>query len=440
MSTTGGMAPAAQARDLRELRAEVPEDLPGFEETERQELARRWRIFAPIVLVMIVAGEIAPFFSPEFPPNLVLSATEFVVVGGVYLLALMRASRGALELATVLAGTWSGVYAGVTAADSGGFKSVHLLGMVLVISLLPAIFSLSLRASLGAIGGSLGMFVASCAFKLRLQDQALNGLETSLFYIATLATFTVVSVDRGRRLRYREYLAQRIAERLHRFAVEEVMCRHLPPRYVERVLAGEHPLNAPPERRVITVLFADVVGFTPLSERLQPEQLGSFMARFYDVTAQAAFQQGATIDKFIGDAVMAILGAPDPMDARDQARRAMLLATQWHERVAELSTEPGAPQLHLRIGIHQDVVAVGAFGGRHRSDYTVLGRGVNLAARLEQRCRPGEILISEALHQQLDSPSAALVEVGLLELKGIPEKQRCFALPVRPARSTAQVA
>src|SRR5690606_19011053 len=98
-----------------------------------------------------------------------------------------------------------------------------------------------------------------------------------------------------------------------------------------------------------------------------------------------AFEHGATIDKFIGDAVMAILGAPEPMDPHEQAERALSLARSWHERVAELAAQ-GAPQLALRIGVHQDVVAVGSFGGRLRSDYTVLGRGVNIAARLEQRC------------------------------------------------------
>ncbi len=425
---------ALGSRDLRELRSEGPDDLTEFVAQERNELARRWRLMAPIILFMIIAGEIAPLFTDEFPPNLLLSSSETIVIGIAYLLA-RRASHGrALEYATIGAGAWSGVYAGVSGAVAGGFASVHVLGMVLVISLALSAFPMPLRAMIATNTGALTMFFISCAFRLRADGRPLEGIETTGFYLVFLAIFTVTSVERARRQRSREFVAQRIATRLHRFAVEEVMCRHLPPRYVERVLSGDHPLNAPPERRTVTVLFADVVGFTPISERLAPEELAAFMARFYDLTAQLAFEHGATIDKFIGDAVMAILGAPEPMDPHEQAERALSLARSWHERVAELAAQ-GAPSLALRIGVHQDVVAVGSFGGRLRSDYTVLGRGVNIAARLEQRCRHGEVLLSEAVYVQLQRRPADLVEIGLLELKGIPDHQRCYSLPVVPTRA-----
>ncbi len=419
---------ALGSRDLHELRRESSDDVAAFVAREHDELARRWRLMAPIILVMIIAGEIAPLVSPEFPPNLLLSSSEVLFVGIAYVLARGRGRGHALEYATIAAGVWSGIYAGVTAADAGGFASVHVLGMVLVISLALSAFPMSLRAMIATNTGTLTLFFISCAWKLRATGQPLEGIETTGFYLAFLAIFTVASVERARRQRYGEFVAQRIASRLHRFAVEEVMCRHLPPRYVERVLSGDHPLNAPPERRTVTVLFADVIGFTPISESLPPEELAGFMARFYDLTAQLAFEHGATIDKFIGDAVMAILGAPEPMEPREQAERALALARSWHERVGGLATQ-GAPQLALRIGVHQDIVAVGSFGGRLRSDYTVLGRGVNIAARLEQRCRHGEVLLSEAVYEQLQPRPADLVDIGLVQLKGIPDQQHCYSLP-----------
>jgi class 3 adenylate cyclase len=178
------------------------------------------------------------------------------------------------------------------------------------------------------------------------------------------------------------------------------------------------------------VVFADIVSFTPLSDALPPEELGRLMARFYDVMAGVAFAHGATIDKFIGDSVMALMGAPDVLPPEEQARRAVAMARDWHRAARELVWPGSRGQgLRLRVGIHQDSVAVGAFGGRLRSDYTVLGRGVNIAARLEQRCGKGETLVSETVFQHLNPHPEGVRELGGLELKGIPEPVRCYSLP-----------
>lgn len=419
------------SRDLRELRSELREDRGAFEGEERHELARRWRLFAPMVLVMVVIGEVLPLLSTEFPPNLPLSASMFAVMTVVWVLALKNASLRTLSFATVAAGLWAGIYGGVTAADAGGFRSIHVLGMVGVSALLPGVFSVALPFALSSIGGSLVTFVLSCWLRLQQHGQSADGMGVTAFYCVFIAAFVVSSVERARRLRYRAFVSRRIADRLHLFAVEEVLCRHLPPSYVERVLSGEQPLNAAPERRTITVLFADIVGFTPLSERLPPEQLAQLMARFYEATGAAAFQRGATIDKFIGDAVMAMLGAPDAMDPNEQAARALDVAKSWHAAASAIQWE--GVSLKLRIGMHQDVVAVGVFGGEQRSDYTVIGRGVNIAARLEQRCRPGEIVLSGEVMKRLPAIAEA-VDLGRLELKGIPDPVHCFAVPVSPVR------
>jgi adenylate cyclase len=266
--------------------------------------------------------------------------------------------------------------------------------------------------------------VACLAWNVGPGGVELAGLATSVMYLTFISGATVLALAWQRTLRLREFVARRQIEEMHRFAVEEVLLRHLPPAYVEDVLAGTRSLDAPPERRVVTVIFADIVSFTPLSDSLPPEVLAATMARFYDVTSTIAFEYGATIDKFIGDAVMAILGAPVNMDEHEQVRRAVELATAWHAQVARQI--PGDRPLSLRIGIHQDVVAVGAFGGRRRTDYTVLGIGVNMAARLEQACPPGRILVSQTVWNQLRVPPAA--EERELQLKGIPGTVRAYAI------------
>jgi class 3 adenylate cyclase len=423
-------------RSLHDLRRESADDRVAFLANEYDELLRRWRLIGAIALVMIVAGEILPLLIPSFPPNLVLSATEAAAVSGAYVLARMRASRRALEVATILVGAWTGVYAGITVADGGGYQSVHMLGMAVVIVLTPSAFPLARGPMLATTVGSLITFFASCTFALDHRGASLAGIDVAAFYVAFLAVFVTLTAERARSRRYREFLALRIAERLQR-----MVTRHHAFDIVRRQVAAEHffdgeAVEAPPERRIVTVLFGDVAGFTPFSEKLPPEALASFMARFYDQMAQAAFAHGATIDKFIGDAVMAILGAPEPMDPAAQATRALALARAWHDRVGDLVAGDNET-LKLRIGIHQDAVAVGTFGGRLRSDYTVLGRGVNIAARLEQRCRHGEILLSEAVYAKLVDKPDDIVEVGMLELKGIPDQQRCYAVALEPRTKAA---
>jgi class 3 adenylate cyclase len=347
-----------------------------------------------------------------------------------YVLARRRPGRAAMGWSTVFTATVASAYAATAAAETGRFQSLQVLAMAVLIAMMPGIFSLTLSEAVATLGGSLVAWVMVCLLWKAEGPVDLTGLDIAATYLVFLCVVTLVVHHINRRLRVREFIGRCELERLHRFAVEEVLCRHLPPRYVERVLSGEHPLDGPPERRVVTVVFADIVSFTPLSDALAPEELAQLMARFYDVMAGVAFEHGATLDKFIGDAVMALVGAPDMMPPEEQARRAVAMARDWHRAAREL-VWPGAREqgLRLRVGIHQDPVAVGAFGGKLRSEYTVLGRGVNIAARLEQRCQAGTTVVSEAIFRLLDPKPEAVQELGDLELKGIPEPVRCYSLP-----------
>jgi class 3 adenylate cyclase len=301
--------------------------------------------------------------------------------------------------------------------------------MAVQIAMLPGIFSLTLAEAAASLFGGLTAWAVVCSLWKTQGPLDFTGLDVTLTYLLILSVVTLVVHHINRKLRIREFAGRCELERVHRFAVEEVLHRHLPPSYVDRVLSGEHPLDCPPERRVVTVVFADIVSFTPLSDGLPPEELAQLVGRFYDVMASVAFEHGATLDKFIGDAVMALVGAPDTMTSEEQAQRAVAMARDWHRAARELVWPGSLGQgLRLRVGIHQDPVAVGAFGGRLRSEYTVLGRGVNIAARLEQRCQQGDILVSAPVFQQLSPRPLGAREMGALELKGIPEPVTCYCL------------
>jgi class 3 adenylate cyclase len=412
------------------------DDIAAFRDAERQLLLRRWVLLAPALMVGAFLSEAAAHLSPEFPQAPLQTAAIIVVFGAMWVWARHGASRRAAGWIWVTAAWLGSVYIASACIESGRFQSLHVLGIATIVALAPAALSLTLIEAIVCLGGAVVVWVVVClAWNVPAAGLDTAGLSTSLMYLTFISAAAVAALAWARSLRLREFVARRRVEEMHRFAVEEVLLRHLPPAYVEDVLAGTRALDAPPERRVVTVIFADIVSFTPLSDSLPPEQLAATMARFYDVTSTIAFEHGATIDKFIGDAVMAILGAPAMMDEHEQVRRAVELATAWHTKVARLM--PDDRPMSLRIGIHQDVVAVGSFGGRRRTDYTVLGIGVNLAARLEQACAPGQILVSHTVWNQLSAPPPG-AEPRDLQLKGIPGTVRAFAItPEAPAVALA---
>jgi class 3 adenylate cyclase len=407
------------AAGLPSLPGAPPDDLERFSEVERETLLKRWRIFAPLCFVLFFFTEALAWISPEFPKSPLLTACAMGVMAGMYLLARRRVRRAVIGAATVAVAWLASAYIASAAVETGRFHSLHVMAMAVLMAFVPGVLTLSLLESIGALFGSSAVYYAFLQLWPGERPLDHGGLFVGVTYLTFLGVTTLVTVASNRRLRFRELVAKRELERVHRFAVEEVLCRHLPPSYVERVLSGKSPLDAPPERRVVTVLFADLIGFTQLADALAPEALAELMARFYDVTAAVAFEHGGAIDKFIGDAVMALLGAPDAMAPDEQARRAVAIARGWQLAVAELD-------LKMRVGIHQDTVAVGAFGGRLRSDYTVLGRGVNVAARLQQRSGAGEILVSGEVRAHLADLAAE--DLGELPLKGVARPVRCFRL------------
>ena len=205
--------------------------------------------------------------------------------------------------------------------------------------------------------------------------------------------------------------------RLHRYITQFVLRRYLPPSLVAKAAKGELHLDAPPERRVVTVMFTDLVGFTALSERLGPTGIGEALNNYLATVADIAHAHGATVDKFIGDCVMMVLGAPEPLPEEEQARRAVVLALAVHDAVPLMSDDP---PLQARTGINTGEVVAGNFGSANRSDYTVLGHAVNVAARLESKSEPGRILIGPDTAALLGG-DVKLEPTEPMELKGVSE-------------------
>ena len=175
-----------------------------------------------------------------------------------------------------------------------------------------------------------------------------------------------------------------IEEQRQRRQVRNAFSMYVSPKVVDEVIAHPERLKLGGERRELTILFTDLAGFTSIAERLEPEKVAEVVNRHLSGMTDVVLQYSGTVDKFIGDGIMAFWGAPvaDPL----QSRRAVLAAIDMQEKMhamgAEILQETGA-RLEMRVGIHRGECVVGNMGGDKRFEYTAMGDAINLASRLE---------------------------------------------------------
>jgi adenylate cyclase len=207
----------------------------------------------------------------------------------------------------------------------------------------------------------------------------------------------------------------RLAERLARESRNrERLQRYHSPAVVERVLARQDEMLAAQEKD-ISVLFADVVGFTTMSETRPPTEVAAMLNTFFSRMTDEIFAEEGMVDKFYGDAILGVFGAP--VDQSDHADRAVRAAQAMRRAVAEMNANGSLPQLRIRYAINSGVAIAGDVGSARRRDYTVLGDVVNTAARLETVAKPDQIVISRATYDRIQSPIAAS-SLGEVPLRG----------------------
>jgi class 3 adenylate cyclase len=183
-------------------------------------------------------------------------------------------------------------------------------------------------------------------------------------------------------------------------SIRQDLGRYLPRDLVERVVAREQDMALGGARCTVSVLFADVVAFTPLVERLDAEGTVRILNELFTMLTEIVFRHGGTVDKFIGDCVMALWGAPGA-DA-DHARRAIAAAEDmqsWLESGNAIWQQQHGVSLRLAIGINSGEAVVGNVGSELRMEYTAIGDVVNVAARLESIARPSQVLVSAETRQ-----------------------------------------
>ena len=213
-----------------------------------------------------------------------------------------------------------------------------------------------------------------------------------------------------------KYFTEAIAKR----KIASAFRKYVAPQVVDGIMkSGQYKIALGGENRDIAVLFVDIRGFTPLSESLEPEQVVEILNEYLNLTTNSIFKNGGTLDKFIGDATMAVFNAPFDLDdyelralrtAKDIVAGAKALEKSCMERFGRKVT--------FGVGVNCGEAVVGNIGCDFRMDYTAIGDTVNTAARLESNAKPGQVLISETIYERVKDKGVKVEPIGEIPLKG----------------------
>jgi class 3 adenylate cyclase len=212
-------------------------------------------------------------------------------------------------------------------------------------------------------------------------------------------------------------------------ALSKKLSKYLSPQIYHSIFTGAQNVEIASSRKKLTIFFSDVINFTETTDKLESEDLTNLLNRYLTEMSNIALAHGATIDKYIGDAIMVFFGDPESKGVKEDARSCVRMAIDMLKRMRELQDEwqeLGAEKpFHLRIGVNTGYVTVGNFGSEDRMDYTIIGSAVNLTARLQSQAETDGILIGHETYSLIRDEIAA-EEREPIKAKGFAEPIRCY--------------
>jgi adenylate cyclase len=255
---------------------------------------------------------------------------------------------------------------------------------------------------------------------MHLDSQVASGVfsQNDLELFSSIASQAAIAIKNA-------YLTQSIQEETrNRLQLQ----RFLSPSLVDQLARGEMVLGGDGSARTVTVLFADVRGFTRMSESMPPARIVAMLNEVFDRLLEVLFRHNGTFDKYIGDEIMALFGAP--VDIPDPAGSAVRCAVAMQAAIADLNvrrTQAGEPPIAIGVGIHTGEAVCGAIGSAKTLQYTAIGDAVNTASRVCGVARPGQVLITEATRAAA-SHAFDLEPLPPATLKGKSEPIRCHVV------------
>jgi adenylate cyclase len=211
-------------------------------------------------------------------------------------------------------------------------------------------------------------------------------------------------------------------------ALSTKLSKYLSPQIYHSIFTGAQNVEIASSRKKLTIFFSDLVNFTEITDKLESEDLTNLLNRYLTEMSNLALEFGATIDKYIGDAIMMFFGDPESRGVKEDAHACVRMAIAMLKRMGELQAEwqeLGAEKpFHLRIGINTGYCTVGNFGSEDRMDYTIIGSAVNLSARLQSHSEIDGILLGHETYS-LVKDVVATEEQAPIKVKGFAEPISC---------------
>ena len=355
---------------------------------------------------------------PVYPPKLFQNKIVFIgfTAAGLYDLKptpISAVSPGTIAHATMIANLLHGDFrVRISPPNLLALAAAIAISVGIVVMLVPSLWKLALFI-LGLAGGCFLLILFAFQKSLWIDGILLAINLGSAFAMST--AFSYATEGRQRR------------------QIKQMFSRYMSDLLIQDLLKNPEKLRLGGEKRILTVFFSDLAGFTSLSERLSPEEVVSLLNKYLTAMTDIILASGGLIDKYEGDAIMALWGAPLPQE--DHAIRACLAALDNQSRLADLREEfrqMGLPAIYCRIGLNTGPMIIGNMGSTQRFDFTVIGDSVNLASRLEGAGKEYGvgILISEDTYSQA-AEQIEVRELDLLRVKGKDKPVRIYELLAR---------
>ena len=238
--------------------------------------------------------------------------------------------------------------------------------------------------------------------------------------LSALGDYAAIAIENARNFQQLEEIKER-----EKMAIRGAFERYVAPSVVDRVLHNPDEMSLGGHRRVISVLFADIRGYTTFSEKADPEHVVELLNQYFTLATDIIFAREGTLDKFLGDAVMAFFNAPE--DQSDHPYRLVDAALALQSAVTELNARRGGDALTFSIGLNMGEAVVGNVGTPRAMNYTAIGDVVNVAKRLQERAEPGQILASASIIDCLGDLVVA-DKLGEVQVKGRKEPTTIYTL------------
>lgn len=296
--------------------------------------------------------------------------------------------------------------------------------LLFVIIYIAVNYKISMMISSLAILISIIVFYLNIIFVFGFDDYfQQTSIELTIFsFIGLIIFINIANYYQNRRIKRVNTQRQNYFNEMNRYIqLSNQLSRYAPLQLWQSIMRGETEAKLEYKRKKITVFFSDIQGFTELSETLIPDDLAFVLNDYLSHMTEIAKQYGATIDKFMGDAILIFFGDPDSQGVEQDAKNCLDMALAMRQQMKFLRArweKMGYAPLHIRMGISTGYCHVGNYGAMHRMAYTIVGRDANLAARLQSAAEIDEILISDETYKLVKS-SYLCAPKEPMELKGI---------------------